>query len=110
MQLRHHPLMSYMGFSNWTPVWTWIGGKDNLRPKGEIGILREVKVSALRPENAYPRPSNRIFLFIEYRDSSYIGSLFFDDYSFCIELGKMLAENCGRSIKEIGDLEIGHTL
>src|SRR5213593_1335425 len=37
MDLRNHPLMSRRGARNWPPVWTWIGGGENKRPKGEVG-------------------------------------------------------------------------
>lgn len=42
MQLRSHPLMSYVGYPNWPPLWAWIEGKENKKPVGEVGILKEV--------------------------------------------------------------------
>jgi hypothetical protein len=42
MLLRNHPLMRYRGIASWPPVWTWIGGGEKKRPRGEIGILRSV--------------------------------------------------------------------
>ena len=45
MLLREHPLFSYHGMHSWPPVWTWMGGGDDKRPRGEVGILRRVEKS-----------------------------------------------------------------
>jgi hypothetical protein len=103
VRLRNHPLMSYHGLPNWPPVWTWMGGTENKRPKGEIGILKEVKVSGIEP-------ANRIFLYIEYEKESYIGCLLFDNPPFCLQIAKLLQDWCGRALGEIGGLELSFTL
>jgi hypothetical protein len=102
MQLRNHPLMSYGGMPNWPPVWTWIGGEENKQPRGEIGILKEVRLAKVEP-------SNRFFLIIEYDEASYIGSLSFDDPSFCRQISKLLIDHCGYSIQDVGGLDVGQT-
>src|SRR5262249_30703116 len=51
MLLRDHPLMSYRGIRNWPPAWTWIDGREDKHPKGEIGILRTVLFSKRQPAN-----------------------------------------------------------
>jgi hypothetical protein len=102
MQLRNHPLMSYGGMPNWPPIWTWIGGEENKHPRGEIGILKEVRLSKVEP-------SNRFFLIIEYDEAAYIGSLSFDDPSFCRQISKLLIDHCGYSIRDIGGLDVGQT-
>lgn len=110
MKLRDHPLMSYRRVSNWPPVWTWIGGEVNKHPTGEIGILKEVKTFLPLPDpKTTGQPLNRIFLFIEYRRSLYIGSLLFSDPAFCRSLGIFLDSYSGSSIQEIGDLDLSHT-
>lgn len=49
MQLRDHPLMIYHGIRNWPPAWTWRSGQDNAKPRGEIGILRDLFLSDIEP-------------------------------------------------------------
>jgi hypothetical protein len=40
----------------------------------------------------------------------HIGRLIFDDGSFCQQIGKILETCTGRTIKEIGDLDLSHPL
>jgi|SRR5262249_11704492 len=103
MLLRHHPLFRYRGIPSWPPVWTWESGLENHRPKGEIGILRKVEASNIRP-------ADRCFLYIEHEASSYIGCLLFDDSTFCGYVATLLENHCNRSVKEIGGLDVSHTL
>jgi hypothetical protein len=63
--------MTYHGLRSWPPVWTWVGGANNQRPKGEVGILKEARVSKIEP-------ADRIFLYMEYEKASYIGCLLID--------------------------------
>src|SRR4029450_1012389 len=51
MLLRDHPLMSRNGVSNWPPTWTWIRGARDKYPKGEVGVLKGVLPSKIRPED-----------------------------------------------------------
>jgi len=55
MKLRDHPLLSRYGVKSWPPTWTWIEGRADKKPKGGVGILKEVKVS---------KTANRCFLVI----------------------------------------------
>jgi hypothetical protein len=95
--------MSYVGYSNWPPLWAWIEGKEDKKPMGEVGILREV---------IFYKPSvlARCFLIIEYEESRYIGALLFDDLPFCRQVVDLLQACCGQPMKLIGDLDISHTL
>jgi hypothetical protein len=110
MNLRDHPLMSFRGLGNWPPVWTWIGGEVNTHPTGEIGVLKEVKTHLPPLDPKLGKPVNRIFLFIEYRQSLYVGSLLFSDFAFCQSLGTVLQSYCGYGLKEIGDVDVNHLL
>jgi hypothetical protein len=108
MLLRDHPLMSRHGVPNWPPVWTWVNGPEvdgpeNKFPRGEIGILKWVGLSALQPPN-------RCYLYIDHEQSSYLGCLLFDDSAFCRHLAKLLESYCNRPIAEIGSLDLSHTL
>ena len=40
----------------------------------------------------------------------YIGALLFDEGLFCQQMGKILETYIGRTIKEIGDLDLSHLL
>src|SRR5262245_6225790 len=103
MRFRDHPLMSYKDLSNWPPVWTWVGGGENEFPKGEVGMLRMVELSQIQP-------ADRCFLQIDHNGSSYVGCLLFDDSTFCVQIATFLKDHCNRSIAEIGNLDLSHTL
>jgi hypothetical protein len=103
MLLRDHPLMRYHRLSNWPPAWFWIGGLENKRPSGEIGIFKSVELSTIEP-------ANRCFLSIDYEGSSYMGCLLFEDHAFCDQIVKLLRGYLNRPIAEIGSLDLSHTL
>jgi hypothetical protein len=99
MQLRNHPQMSYRQVSSWPPLWMWIGGKENKRPKGEVGILKRVNGEPI---------IHRCFLWIEYEESTYLGCLMLSNAAFCERVFKVLQENVGRSIEDIGSIDLSH--
>ena len=103
MLLREHPLFSYHGMHSWPPVWTWMGGGDNRRPRGEVGILKRV-------EKSHVLPANRCFLHIDYEDSSYIGCLLCCDEGFCKSIVRVFEVNLNKTIAEIGSLDISRLL
>jgi hypothetical protein len=103
MELRSHPLMCYRGLNNWPPTWTWRGGQENIRPKGEVGILRDVFLSRVEPKS-------RIFLIVEHEKQEYMGCLLFSDWTFCGQISELLRSHCGKSIAEIGSLDISHVV
>ena len=102
MKLRDHPLMTRKsGVKSWPPPWVSTTDiKD--RPRGEIGILKRV--------TTHSAIDNAIFLWIDYGDSTYIGSMYFDDFVFCHMIRNLLDAMIGVSIKEIGDLDLSFTL
>ena len=77
-----------------------IGGKEN-NPKGELGMLKQVKLSSVEPL------LNRCFLWMEYEGSIYLGCLLFDNKFFCERISTLLGEHRGSSIRDIASLEIG---
>jgi len=95
--------MSYRTLANWPPAWIWRGGDNKQEVGGEIGILKEVTPSIVPP-------SNRIFLVVEHEGSEYMGCLLFDDPSFCRDIFRLLQAHLGLSIREIGDLDLSHSL
>jgi hypothetical protein len=100
VQLRDHPLMRCRGRPNWPPAWTWIDGKENKNPKGELGMLKQVKLSSVEPL------LNRCFLWMEYEGSIYLGCLLFDNKFFCERISTLLGEHSGSSICGHHSLEI----
>ena len=100
MRFRDHPLMTRKsGIPSWPPTWTTTRLDANDRPTGEIGTLERAMMHALF--------DNKIFMFIQYR---YMGSIHLDDRQFCHQIYTILQANVGRSIKEIGDLNLSHML
>jgi hypothetical protein len=83
----------------------WRGSGNNRYPKGEVGILREVAIAS--PAN---NPTPRLFLFMDYGEVGYLGCLLIADATFCEQLGKLLMNYYGRSIKDIGDIDLSHLL
>jgi hypothetical protein len=102
MKLRDHPGMNYRGISNWPPVWTQARKQSIKTLKGEIGILRY-----LYANNAL---SGKCYLVIDYEQEQYVGCLIFNDRSFSSQICDILRNHIGRSIQEIGDLDISQTL
>jgi hypothetical protein len=102
MHLREHPLMTYRGVSNWPPVWTTTRVENSPRPAGEVGVLEEALMNDLF--------DNKIFLVMLHDGNRYLGSLIFDDISFCHQVFALLKLNRGKRIKDIGDLDLSQTL
>jgi hypothetical protein len=103
MMLRNHPLLSYRGLHSWPPAWHSLGDGLDRHPKGEVGVLKEVKVPFISP-------FNRCFLIIEYKAALYMGCLLVDDIAFCTTLSKLLQRYCGEDIRHIASLDIGQML
>jgi hypothetical protein len=101
--LRDHPLMSRNGVPNWPPSWTWIRGQKQQHPKGEVGILKAVLPSKIKPED-------RCFLLISYQGSEYLGCLLFDNRTFCKHIKGVLQFCCSRRIAEIGSIDVSYLL
>lgn len=101
MEVRDHPLLSYRGVHSWPPVWNWLGDGINRHPRGEVGILKEVKVPVISP-------FSRRFLIIEYKKAMYMGCLLIDDLRFCDQIGRLLQRHCSESIESIGSLDLSH--
>jgi len=101
LKLREHPLLSHSGQKSWPPTWTLIDGTKKKKPKGEVGILKEVKVS---------KTANRCFLVIDHGRSTYVGSILINDFSFFVRVVAFLREHRGKSLREIGSLDLSNTL
>src|SRR5215813_12719367 len=49
-------------------------------------------------------------LTIEHCNAEYIGALLLSDPVFCREIWTILIQNCGKTIREIGGIELSYTL
>ncbi len=105
MKLRNDPLKSFGGLRNWPPTWSCIGGENKSRPTGEVGVLKEVK-TYYPTGQTFGLPLNRIFLFIEYDNSRYVGGMSFEDAEVCKTVAELLKSHCGHDLAEIGELEL----
>ena len=90
------------GAKAWPPTWTTTRPRKNDKPRGEIGTLEQVLMTAWF--------NNKIFVFVQYQGFRYMGLMQFDDPKFCDEMFALLRNNLGRSIKDIGGLDLSHTL
>jgi hypothetical protein len=99
MLLRDHPLLTHQNIRTWPPAWLYCVGFDNTYPLGEVGILKTVFVSAVKP-------STRCFLIIEHAGAEYMGELSMGDAAFCNEIYQILLRHCGETIQEIGDIDL----
>jgi hypothetical protein len=96
MKLRSHPSATYRGFPSWPPVWTREFGQENY-PAGEVGILVDVSPSVTH---------NQCYLVIQYNDSRYVGLFQVDDQRFFHKLYHLFCQSCGRSVQELGELDL----
>ena len=66
-------------------------------------MLREVRTYSIQP-------ADRFYLIMEKDGAEYLGILLVEDYAFCQQLFTVLLQHCGRSIREIGDIDLSQTL
>jgi hypothetical protein len=96
MKLRNHPLMSNKSGRNWPPIWKEKFGDKILT--GEIGVLTHV--------GSDPQWKHHFYLHITYGDLPFVGSLVFDNIIFRHRVSVLLTRHIGRTLREIGDLEL----
>lgn len=63
-------------------------------------------------KKSYPERSSddKCYLVIEHEAAHYVGSLIFDDIKFCRLMFSVFKDHIGRSIEEIGDVDLSYTL
>jgi hypothetical protein len=93
--------MSHRGVRNWPPKWT-TPREERDRPNGEVGTLELTITHELFP--------HRLYLVMQFEGWRYMASVTFDDQAFCEQINALLEQHIGRSIKDIGDLDVSHTL
>jgi hypothetical protein len=97
VKLRDHPLIRHPGGTSWPPVWTQRRIDGVKAVTGEDGILIDVHAAT---------DSNQCNLIVEDENENYTGALLFDEEKFCHEVADLLRQHIGKSIKDIGDLEV----
>jgi hypothetical protein len=95
--LRSERRLAYSNLPNWPPLWIWAGGNEDRFPKGEVGVLKEVR---------WHYPIDKCFLWIEYEGSNYLGCLLFGDVEYGRKACELLKQQIGKSLRAIGALEI----
>jgi hypothetical protein len=91
--------MFYRGLSNWPPAWVGRDAKQSQQLAGEIGFLKNVIQSKMKP-------LNRLYLTIEHEGEEYLGVLLFDDPFACQRTYKLLLHHRGKPIHEIGEIDV----
>ena len=99
MKLRDHPLIA----PSWPPVWWARADREKSQLHGEIGILKAVQPYDIQP-------ADRLYLLIEHEKAEYLGILLIEDYALCQQVFTLIAQRCGRTIAEIGDIDLSYTL
>ncbi|HEX9444164.1 MAG TPA: hypothetical protein VGA73_08580 [Candidatus Binatia bacterium] len=102
MNLRDHPLVSYRRHHSWPPVWSWIGGQREKTIAGETGVLKEVR--------QHEGDLTKCYLVMDHDDSLYMGCLMISDVAFACQMFQLLKKSRGKSIQEIGALDLAYTL
>jgi hypothetical protein len=95
--------MSFKGLRSWPPAWIWCYGGENIHPRGEVGVLREIVQSRIQPDD-------RWFLYINHEGATYIGFLLIDDPAFFTHIVKLLQDYLHHPIAEVGSLDLSYTL
>ena len=102
LPLREHPQFDFAGRSTWPPIWAHTRKSPYKRLTGEVGVFTGTKL--------YEQAPTRLFVKMEFEQEPYLGCLLTHDASFAIQLHKLLQNHIGLTIKEIGDLDLSHTL
>jgi hypothetical protein len=99
MELRDCRLIFHGSIGNWPPVWVRKGDDASETLRGEIGTLKEVRASILKPYQ-------RCFLIMEHGGAEYVGCLLFRHQPFCKHVYELLLRYYGRPIQEIGGIDV----
>lgn len=91
-------MLSRRGKSIWPPLWTTTKGDRHDRPRGEIGTLKKVLM--------HDKFDTKCFLIIDNAGNQYMGTPTFGDTSFRKRICGLLSEWVGRSLEDIGDIEV----
>jgi hypothetical protein len=100
VKLRDHPLMNRKSRTvSWPPQWQCVD-HDRGIVQGELGVLEDVSMHDLI--------NSKIFMAMDHLSERYITVLALNDEMFARQLYSLLVQHIGRSICEIGDLDLSH--
>ena len=99
MKLRDHPALRILSVRSWPPV--WVHTRTD-KVYGEVG-----KFAGTAATDAIP---TAIFLKMEFEQKQYMGFLNVNDVVLCRQLDSLLNQHLGRSMEEIGDLDVSFLL
>jgi hypothetical protein len=97
VKLRNHPLVRHPDGENWPPVWTRKTIDGVKAVSGEVGVLIYVYAGS---------GWDKCYLVVEDGNEHYTGTLLFSDVKLCRQVTGLLRDHIGRSIHEIGDLDV----
>ena len=96
----NHPALTVSGARSWP--WFGLALRPNrLKNRGEVGVFTGTVLN--------DRIANAIFLKMALAGEPYMGFLSCNDPGFCRQLHDMLQNYIGRTIREIGNLDLGFT-
>lgn len=103
MKFREMPVLERKsGMMLWPPQWSTAYRAKKDWPQGEIGTLENVWMHELL--------DRCIFLYVSDDGFQYTGSMYFDDHTSCLIVFDFLQSVVGRSIADIGELDVSHLL
>lgn len=103
MELRDHPVFVIRNLGSWwPPVWVSMRRGHRKTLNGEVGVLVGTTLNGNLP--------NRLFIRIESDAEFFLGALVVSNEALCFQLHKLLQQYVGRTIEEIGDLDIDSLL
>ena len=102
LQLRDHPQLIIGRHPSWPPVWVHTRTEPYKKLTGEVGVFTGTILFEFAP--------TRLFVKMEFEQERYLGCLLVQDAIFARQLHSFLKNLIGLSIKEIGDLDLSHTL
>ena len=77
------------------------GLDDDTHPRDEVGILKTVYISVIKPPNS-------CHLIMEHAGAEYMGTLFVNEAALCLEIYEVLLRHCGKAIQEIGNVDLSN--
>lgn len=98
MQLRDHPIFKITADVNWWPP-TWVSERDpEKKLRGEVGFLINTELRSHLP--------TFIFLRIRRDGELFLGAMHVSDLALCRQLHALIQQHKGKTIRQIGDLEV----
>ena len=102
VQLRSHPGLFLGGKLSWPPLWANTNRDVRSTRWGEIGVLLKAYTT--------DKVGKTCYLVMGHESETYIGALILENVALCQHLCSVLQRNIGRTISEIGSLDLAYTL